>query len=48
MAGLGVLASAQPGITIVILAALVGIAFIAYGVASFVGGLRLADLHRGA
>jgi len=46
MIALGVLALAEPGITLVVLAAIVGIAFIAYGVAAFVAGLRLADLHR--
>ena len=42
---LGVLALAWPGISIVVLAVLVGVFLIVYGVFAFVAGLRLLDLH---
>jgi len=43
---IGVLALARPNATIVVLAVVVGIFFIAYGVFAFVGGLRLLDVHQ--
>ena len=46
LTAIGVLALARPDVTIVVLAVMVGIFFIVYGVFSFVAGLRLLDLHR--
>jgi hypothetical protein len=45
LTALGVLALAWPSVSIVVLAALVGVIFVVYGVFSFVAGLRLLDLH---
>ena len=42
---LGTLALAWPNVSIVVLAVLVGVFFIVFGVFSFVGGLHLLDLH---
>jgi len=42
---IGVLALAWPRISIVVLAVLVGVFFIVYGVFAFIAGLRLLDLH---
>ena len=46
LTAIGVLALARPNVTIVVLAVMVGVFFIVYGVFSFVAGLRLLDLHR--
>jgi len=45
LTALGVLALAWPNISILVLAVLVGVFFIVFGVFSFVAGLRLLDLH---
>ncbi len=42
---LGTVALAWPNVSIVVLAVLVGVFFIVFGVFSFVGGLYLLDLH---
>ena len=46
LTALGVLALAWPNVSIVVLAVLVGVFFIVYGVFSFVAGVRLLDLHQ--
>jgi len=46
LTAIGVLALVRPDATIVVLAALVGVLFIVYGVFSFVSGLRLLDMRR--
>ena len=45
LTALGVLALAWPHVSIVVLAVLVGVFFVVFGVFSFVAGLRLLDLH---
>lgn len=45
LAALGVFALARPNVSIVVLAILVGVFFVVYGLFSFVGGLRLLDMH---
>lgn len=46
LVALGVLALAWPDVSILVLAILVGLFFIVFGVFSFVGGLYMLDLHR--
>ena len=45
LAALGVLALAWPNVSILVLAVLVGVFFIVFGVFSFVGSLQMLDLH---
>jgi len=45
LTALGVLALAWPHISILVLAVLVGVFFIVFGLFSFVGSLRMLDLH---
>ncbi|HTX68990.1 MAG TPA: DUF308 domain-containing protein [Thermoleophilia bacterium] len=46
LAALGVLALAWPNVTIIVLAVLVGVLIIAYGIFSFAAGLWMLDLRR--
>ena len=45
LTALGVLALAWPNVSILVLAVLVGVFFIVFGIFSFVGGLHMLDLH---
>ena len=45
LSALGVLALAWPNVSIVVLAILVGVFFIAFGIFAFVSGLHMLDLH---
>jgi uncharacterized membrane protein HdeD (DUF308 family) len=45
LAALGVLALAWPNVSILVLAVLVGVFFIVFGIFSFVSGLHMLDLH---
>lgn len=45
LVALGVLALAWPNVSILVLAVLVGVFFIVFGIFSFVGGLHMLDLH---
>jgi uncharacterized membrane protein HdeD (DUF308 family) len=45
LVALGVLALAWPNVSMVVLAVLVGVFFIVFGIFSFVGGLNMLDLH---
>jgi len=45
LAALGVLALAWPHVSILVLAVLVGVFFIVFGIFSFVSGLHMLDLH---
>jgi uncharacterized membrane protein HdeD (DUF308 family) len=46
LVALGVLALGLPNVSILVLAALVGVFFIVFGIFSFVSGLHMLDLHR--
>ncbi len=45
LTGLGVLALVWPSVSILVLAVLVGVFFIVFGIFSFVCGLHMLDLH---
>jgi uncharacterized membrane protein HdeD (DUF308 family) len=45
LTALGVLALAWPHVSVLVLAVLVGVFFIVFGIFSFVGGLNMLDLH---
>ena len=46
LVALGVLALAWPNVSILVLAVLVGVFFVGFGIFSFVSGLQMLDLHR--